>query len=394
MDRKVKLSTAITACVVAASVAVGGTALYIVQCFGGSDIYQQAAKYAVVRQVIEDTYVGETDSQEIADAAAKAMVTALGDRWSYYMTAEEYESYKQYGANQYTGIGVTVSIDEDGYVLIKTVTEDSPAYRAGIVAGDKILALDGTDVAGMTLSQVKGAIAEKLGQPMEVKLRGEDGAERTVSVTGEYIYKDPVSFRLLENGVGYIKITNFEDGSGDGAVSAVEELLSRGAEALVFDVRSNPGGKVSQMLKILDRLLPEGELFISVSRDGEETVDTSDANCVDVPMAVLINSNSYSAAEFFAAALSEYGAAETVGLPTTGKGRSQVTVALSDGSAVHLSKYKYLTPNRVDLSEQGGLTPDVEVALSDEKAAMLAAGALEMDKDDQLQAALKLLDAK
>ncbi len=186
---------------------------------------------------------------------------------------------------------------------------------------------------------------------------------------------------MLEDQVGYVKINNFESGAGAGAIKAVDSLLADGAKSLVFDVRGNPGGRVTELVTILDHILPEGDLFVSVNKSGKETVTTSDNICVKVPMAVLVDASSYSAAEYFAAALQEYNWATIVGEATTGKGRSQTTIVLDDGSAVHLSSARYLTPNRVDLSEQGGLTPDVEAQ----------AGAEDSELDLQLEEALKVL---
>ena len=158
-------------------------------------------------------------------------------------------------------------------------------------------------------------------------------------------------------------------------------------------MRNNHGGLLSELLKALDHLLPEGDMFVSVNEQGEETVKKSDADCVEIPMTVLVNENSYSAAEFFAAALSEYDLSSLVGTHTTGKARSQVNIVLRDGSAVHISTNSYLTPKRVDLSEKGGLAPDISVSLSKEEEAKLVSGLLEHDKDPQLIAALDEIKA-
>ena len=229
-----------------------------------------------------------------------------------------------------------------------------------------ILAVDGTDVSSKTLSEVQQLIRAKLDKTISFSIRGEDGRTRTVSVDCTVIHTDPVSFKMLENNVGYIQINNFESGCGDSAIKAIDQLLSDGAGALVFDVRNNPGGKLSELITLLDHILPEGDLFVGVDRSGKETVTKSDNVCVKVPMSVLVNANTYSAAEFFAAALREYDWATIVGENTTGKGRSQTTLLLSDGSAVHISSNKYLTPQRVDLSEQGGLVPDQTVTPGDD----------------------------
>jgi carboxyl-terminal processing protease len=195
---------------------------------------------------------------------------------------------------------------------------------------------------------------------------------------------------MLEDGIGYIRIENFKARSGDLAIDAVEELRSQGAQALIFDVRNDPGGNLTELLKILDYLLPEGTLFISQTRGGEQMRQYSKPSCVEMPMAVLINSESYSAAEFFAAALSEYGWATLVGEKTTGKGYAQTTIGLSDGSAIHISIEEYFTPNGVSLAGVG-LTPDIELPLTDEEFELLYYDLLPQEDDPQLKAAALLL---
>ena len=359
--------TTIIACVLCIAITVGVMSLMFFSRFGGVANYKMARKLMEVKEVIDQNYIGESDPTAMENSAAAAMVTSLGDQWSYYMTPEEYKAYLMYSANEYAGIGVTIQPETtDGGFKIVSVTAQSPAESAGLVAGDVILAVDGTDVSSKTLSEVQQLIRAKLDKTISFSIRGEDGRTRTVSVDCTVIHTDPVSFKMLENNVGYIQINNFESGCGDSAIKAIDQLLSDGAGALVFDVRNNPGGKLSELITLLDHILPEGDLFVSVDRSGKETVTKSDNVCVKVPMSVLVNANTYSAAEFFAAALREYDWATIVGENTTGKGRSQTTLLLSDGSAVHISSNKYLTPQRVDLSEQGGLVPDQTVTPGDD----------------------------
>ena len=275
------------------------------------------------------------------------------------------------------GIGVTVTARDEGGFVIVTVANGSPAEAAGVEPGQVIVSLGGQDVTAMDAAQLRELIMSQPGS-FELGLLDAGGEALSVTVHTDTFYSSPVSFEMLEGDVGYIRIANFEEGAAENAVSALETLQEQGMRALVFDVRSNPGGRLSELIDLLDRLLPEGDVFISVGRDGEEEIYSSDAECIELPMAVLINEKTYSAAEFFAAALSEYDRAAVVGAPSTGKGRSQVTFELSDGSAVHLSTRRYLTPKRVDLSQQGGLTPDIVVEQSAEG-------------DAQLDAALKYL---
>lgn len=380
-DPKISVKSLIIACVVCIALTAGIACLMVFGRFGGVSNYKLALKYADVKKVVDSYYIGDSSNTAISDATSAAMITALGDKWSYYMTPEEYQSYQMYSANAYAGIGVTIQLDEKtkGF-QITSITAQSPAEKAGLAVGDIITAVDGESVSGKTLSEVQSLIRSKLNKTLKFTVQNADGNSRTVDVDCTTIYTDPVSSKMLENNVGYVKINNFESGAGTSAVQAVDKLLTDGAKSIVFDVRGNPGGMLSELITILDHLLPEGDVFVSVDKSGKEDVTRSDNVCVKVPMAVLVNGNSYSAAEYFAAALREYNWATIVGENTTGKGRSQTTIVMDDGSAVHISSRKYLTPNRVDLSEQGGLTPDVVVSPADEG-----------DVDTQLEAAIRAL---
>ena len=311
--------------------------------------------------VIDRQFIGDADVTRMEDAAAEAMIGALGDRWSYYISAEEYASHLDRQSNSYVGIGVTVQKEaNDKGIEIVAVNPDGPAAEAGILMGDIITHADGSFLGNLTLSAGKSLIiGEKNTKVVLTVLRGEETLE--VTVTRKVIHSRTAEGVMLTDDIGCVVITNFHEGAGTETVEEVEKLLEQGAEKLIFDVRNNPGGYVHEMVYALDYLLPEGPLFRSVNYNGAESVDASDADCLDLPMAVLINGNTYSAAEFFAAALSEYDWAVTVGEPTCGKGYYQTTIQLGDGSAVQLSTGAYTTPNGVNLTEVGGLKPDVPI---------------------------------
>jgi len=359
---------------------------------GGFENFRHAAKFGAVLNIVSDSYIGDYDAEELTDAALEALIEGLDDRWSYYMDAETYAAYQDYSKNQYQGIGVTIQKDEaSGGFLIVALEPEGPAALAGVQAGEIILACDGTDVTRGEIADLKALIQAAYGKSVVLTLLSEDGSCREAEVSCEVVQAIPVEGQMLDDAVGYVRIENFEDGVADKVLEIIEDLVARGAESLVFDVRYNPGGKVTELCEILDFLLPEGDIFIRADKKGHEAVERSDEDFLDMPLAVLVNAESYSAAEFFAAALGEYDRAVIVGQATTGKGRSQVTYALTDGSAVHISKYAYLTPERVDLAAAGGLVPDRDVELSEEQALLLASGQLAPAEDPQLQAALEAL---
>ncbi|MEA4894424.1 MAG: S41 family peptidase [Oscillospiraceae bacterium] len=394
MKKRFSTLTLVVSCVLAAVLAGAFVFGIFVIGYGGSDSFPYAIKFAAVYSAIKNDYVGDADMEQVSDAAYGAMIDSINDRWSYYMDAEQYEAYKLYQKNSYSGIGVTIVFDEQsGLYRIAAVLEDSPASRAGANIGDIMCAIDGEDLSGKTSTEVKDLIALKKGQSFELTLRSKDGSERTLTIGTEVIHSDPVKYEMLDGGIGYVRIKNFEGDSGEETVKAIDDLAAQGAKGIIFDVRNNPGGLLSELLKALDHILPEGDLFVSANKAGNEKVETSDADCVKLPMTVLIDENSYSAAEFFAAALSEYDWAKLVGTHTTGKARSQVNIELTDGSAVHLSTNSYLTPKRVDLAKTGGLAPDVSVSISSEDEDKLISGLLEHDEDAQLKAALEEIKA-
>ena len=365
-DNKIKLTHLIIACLAVAIVTAILTYVAAIGGFGSKQYLDDARRYVEIEKIIDDNYIGDADYNELYNAAAAAMVKSIGDKWSYFMNAEEYEAYKLSSSNEYSGIGVSVKVNSSGEFEVFSVEESSPAANAGIAVGDIITAIDGEDVSDKTIEDVSLLIRSKVNKDFPMTLES-GGDTKTVTVACEIIYKNPVSSRLLDGNIGYIKISNFEAGSSENTKKAIEQLLQTVATSFIFDVRNNPGGLLTELVDLLDYILPEGDLFISVDKSGKETVQTSDKVSLKNKMIVLVNGNSYSAAEFFAAALQEYNWATVVGEQTTGKARSQITLELSDGSAVHISTHKYLTPNRVDLAEAGGVTPDIAVAQDDEK---------------------------
>ncbi len=351
-------------------------------------------KLEELENLIDSVFIGEWDKAAAEDSAAAAMVESLGDRWSYYMTAEAYQSYVQQMANSYVGVGITVQLNGDGLGMdVVQVTSGGPAEEAGIIYGDIITGVDGTSIAGMTLTDAGNLIKGAEGTTVVLTLSRE-GERLDVTVERRQIQTAVATARMLEDGIGLVTIVNFDSRCASETIAAIEELLDQGAEKLIFDVRYNPGGYKKELVEVLNYLLPEGLLFRSEYYDGTVEEDLSDAACLDIPMAVLVNGSSYSAAEFFAAALSEYDAAVTVGTQTCGKGYFQNTFRLDDGSAVCISVGKYYTPNGVSLAEVGGLVPDVVVEVDSETASAIYAGVLEPMEDPQILAAIDALKSK
>lgn len=344
-----------------------------------------------ILNILNTYYVDDYSTEDLGDYLAEAAIASTGDRWSYYISAEDYAAYLESNANAYAGIGVTIQLMEEsdpGFTIV-SVTHESPAEDAGLQIGDMIVGVEGQNAAELGMTGTQQLVRGEEGTDVTITVE-RDGQRFDVTITRRIIEVDVVVYELLESGEGYIKINNFDTHCARDTIAAIEDLCGQGATALIFDLRFNPGGMKDELVKVLDYLLPEGPLFRSVNYMGEEEVDYSDEGCLDIPMAVIINGDSYSAAEFFAAALQEYGAGVVVGTQTCGKANYQQTFRLSDGSAIAISTGHYQTPNGVTL-DGIGVTPDVIVEVDEETYLDLYYEKVEKADDAQLQAAISAL---
>ena len=347
------------------------------------------SKLDQLSDLIEDRFIGDADRTRMEDAAAEAMVASLGDRWSYYISAAEFDSYLEQMDNAYVGVGITISIREDGYLDIMQVTETAPAALAGLLPGDILRQVDGVDCAEAGMEEVRNMVRGPEGSTVELTVE-RSGEMLDFTVNREKFQVPVVEYQMLEDQIGYIHIFNFDSRCAEETIGAISELQAQGARALLFDVRNNPGGYKDELCQVLDYLLPEGVLFRSEYYDGTTEQDESGPDCVELPMAVLVNGESYSAAEFFAAALREYEAGPIIGEKTVGKGYFQQTYELLDHSAVGLSVGRYFTPKGESLAETG-LVPDVEVPVDLDTFAEIYYGTLDPMEDPQVLAALNVL---
>jgi len=349
------------------------------------------SKLDQLEMLIDEYFIGEVDKQQMYDGAAYGMIAGLGDQWSQYIPAAYYATYVAQMESTYVGIGVTIKLTEDGSALnVQKVEPDSGAQEAGILAGDKIIAVEGQKVSKIGIDEAGNLIRGEAGTSVKLTLLREE-KEISLSVKRKLMEMVVAEGQMLEESIGLVTIYTFHSHCAEQTLAVVDDLLKQGAKALVFDVRNNPGGYVTELVKVLDRLLPQGDVFISENYAGEQSVEKSDAKCLELPMAVLVNGESYSAAEFFAAVLEEYDWAFTVGEQTVGKSYFQITIPLNDGSAVALSVGKYKTPKGVVLAEVGGITPTIVVEIDEETAEKIYTGEMPVQEDPQIQAAVEAL---
>ena len=368
----------------------------LIKAVGGKEDYDEAMRYIEIKDLLDKEFIDPVDRKALGQSAAAAMVSGLGDGWSYYMTEDEYRTYQLSSSNDYNDIGMTLVKDTNiGGFQIVSVYPGSPAAMSGLGPGMIISAVDGQAVSGMSTDEVRTLIRSKLNTKFYI-------TRANISEPVELDCTDSnagaVNYRLEKTGAGYVQIRNFEAGSGQAAVDAIEYLMTQTADSFVIDLRNNSGGLTEEVATLLDYLLPAGRLFSEVAKDGDTIVTESDGMCIQYPTVVLINTGTFKEAELCAAVLKEFQWATLMGEPTTGNTRSQDTLVLSDGSAIRLSTHSYLTANGVDIAKNGGVVPDMIVYNSDESATGTTEGTTggedgtaSISADDQLMAALRYL---
>ncbi len=351
---------------------------------------RQLKKLTRMLDIIDEEFVGDYDKDTLLDGAAAGIIAATGDRWSFYMTAEDYAEYQQSVLNSYVGIGTTVVFDtERNGILIAKIHDGSPAAASDLKERDLIVSVDGKRVEDVGYEEAVELVRGEEGTTVTLGVvsAGETAEHSVIVERASYIY-NPVSSEIIDGNIGYVKIDNFDEHASDYFEEAIQRLVAADVKGIIFDVRNNGGGMKNEMVKMLDLLCPEGKLFIMRDKQGNESVDYSDAEHeVDLPMVVIVNENTYSAAEFFGAALREYGKAMIVGVETSGKGYAQQTRTLGDGSAMNISISEYFTPSGVSLIGTG-VPLDIEVEQEDDTNLYL----IDREDDTQFTAALDLMN--
>ncbi len=356
-----------------------------------TDKYQNIIrKLSMLEGVINEYYVGDVDTYKLQEGIYKGFISGVGDTYTTYYTQKEYDDFKEEASGIYKGIGISMYLEsEDNSIVIKEVFEGSPAETAGLLPNDKIIKVAGKEVSGNDYKTVSSLIVGEKGTEVEMTVfRPSDKRTYDFMVTRSNITYPTVNFRMLDNEVAYIQITKFEELTHSQFKTALEKSEAHHAKGIVLDLRNNPGGLLRIAKDIVDELIPEGIIVSTKDKNGKSVEYYADNNYTDIPMVVLINSNSASASEVVAGALKDYGRAKMIGETSYGKGVVQTIIPLSDGSALKLTTSQYFTPKGICI--QGiGIEPDVEVSLPIEK--LIHSGNLEDTEDDQLQTALEVL---
>lgn len=321
-------------------------------------------KTAAIKAMISQLYAGDVDDTALSDAMYKGLISGLGDKYSTYYTKEEYEAIKTAQEGYYQGIGVTVTMDGDK-LQVTGVQDGTPASEAGIQADDRIVKIDGQTLEGLSLNDAVGLL--KNSENDTVLLTIERGSETLeTEVTKEKIEAIVADGKMLDDKVGYLAISEFTGLTSEQFQKAYQSLQEQGMERLIVDLRGNPGGLVTAVCDTLRQILPEGIIVYTEDKNGKREEYTCDGDTpISIPLVVLVNENTASAAEIFTGAVKDYGIGTIVGTTTFGKGIVQNTFQLSDGSVVKLTIAHYYTPLGNDIHKVG-ITPDVEVELPED----------------------------
>lgn len=356
---------------VAACVVVGGVGYFI--CFGSLPLIgdqalgmSDLAKASKIAKLVDTYYLDYKDEDEksqytMEDGMYSGIVASLQDPYSGYYSEEDYKQLQESTQGVYTGVGLTMSKDPDsGVVSIVDLAEGGPAEQAGIQKGDILTAVDGEDITGKELSEISKIIREDNKKQIVLTIE-RDGTATDITVSLEKVEVTVVKSRMLDDSLGYIQITEFTDGTSEQFKKAYSELNEQGMKGLLVDLRENPGGLLTAVCDTLEQILPEGMIVYTEDKSGHRMEHTCKGETpIEIPLVVLVNENSASAAEIFSGAVKDHEVGTLVGTTTFGKGIVQQTFDLGDGSAVKLTTSKYYTPNGVNI--QGtGITPDVEV---------------------------------
>lgn len=366
MGKKITLGTAITLIIIAIAITISLTMVLALRNFNEkvSSITERENMFAKFTEI--DNYVrqnrGDIDEEELMDSVAKGYLSGIDDPYALYMSAEAYSAYVAASSQTVAGVGISASMDSDGYMLVGKVYEGSTAASAGILPGDLIIKVDDINLSADTYADAEALLIGEAGTKVTLKVR-RNGEDTEMEITRRVLTPTNVATIAFDNHY-YIRVDNFTESTPDQFSKAVEKAISAGAQYLVFDVRSVSSGLISSAATILDRLVGSGDMLYVEYNDGsKETLYTSNSRETNIPMVVLVNEGTSGAAEFFAAGLRDFGKAKIVGTQTAGVGSLQKIYKLDDGSAIQLTIGKYYLANSKTAWEGVGINPDHAVSL-------------------------------
>ena len=343
------------------------------------------ALLATVTKLIDEKYLGDVSEEELIDGALKGLTDSVGDAYTEYYSKEELEEFTAQTLGNFVGIGIYMRANpEKGVVEIVEPIEDSPAEKAGIKAGDAIIAVDGVEYNAEQSEEMSNHIKGEEGTEVTLKIKREEETF-DVTVTRENVHLKYVASSMLEDNIGYIAISTFDQQCAKDFEAEYDKIINDGAKALIIDLRNNGGGVVDEALDIADLICEKGDItLIRVDKDGKEEISKSKKEPkIKIPVVVITNIGTASASEILASALIENGKADIVGEKTFGKGVIQELIYLPNGGALKVTTAEYFTPKRNKINEVG-IVPNYEVQYD----------STNLDSDNQLDKAIEILKGK
>lgn len=357
-------------------------------------VYNEFSKVMEVEKYIEDNYLRDVDKDKLMEGQLKGLLYSLEDPYSTYMTRDEFKSLLEQTSGSFGGIGIVVTPGDDNLITVVSPIEDTPGERAGIKSGDKIIKVNGKEYFAENMDQ---AVKEMKGEPKtDVNLtimRIKNGRENEIldlEITREIIRLVTVKSNIIDDDIGYIKISSFDDLTYKDFKEQLDKLGKRNIKGLIIDLRNNPGGLLDRTVQIADELLGEGDIVYTQTKDGKRYYEKSSKKMVDYPLAILINGGSASASEILSGAVKDHNRGVLIGTTTFGKGVVQRIHGLDDGSGLKLTISEYFTPNGINIHGVG-IEPDILVELDDDVEII---GIENLQGDNQLKRAIEEIKSK
>ena len=394
MKKKISIGAAIALMAVIATITFSVTMIFSRSQFDTmmQDIKSREAVYTKLAEVdakIRNNYIGEIDQTTLMDGISAGYMRGIGDRYARYYTAEQYKKEVDSLNGNLVGIGVEVTTSDSGYILVHDTYDGAPAQEAGIQAGDLIIMVNGTQVSVNNVSEMIDSLQGEPGTTLTLTVR-RNNEDIPFEIVRRAFEIPTVQYRMVDTNA-YIKITQFTSATESQFAEAIANAQKDGATGIIFDLRENPGGLVEAATNILDTLLPEGTIATATYQDGTtKVIAASDAEELNLPMVVLTNQNTASAAELFTQALRDYGKAKSVGTITYGKGVMQNIEQLSDGSAIEYTVATYATAKSENF-DGVGIKPDFEIESVIDAASQPAFEDVTVDNDAQFKKAVEVV---
>ena len=348
-----------------------------------------STKLKNIENLVEKYYLNDINEQDVIDGTISGYISSLGDKYTEYIPADEMKEYTENIMGNYVGIGIyMIKNTEHNLIEVQSPIQESPAEKAGILPGDMIVSVDGVKYTGDDMTAASNKIKGEEGTNVKLEiLRGTETLN--FDITRKKITTNPVVSKKLDNNIGYLLLTSFDEGISQDFKTKYEELKNENISSLIIDLRNNGGGLVDEALSIIDYIVPKGkDILITVNKNKEEEIEkTKEDVLIDLPIVVLVNENTASASEIVAGALKDLNEATIVGTTTYGKGVIQQLLSLKDGSGLKITVEEYYTPNKTKINGVG-IEPNEKVELPDNIKNPLN---IETEEDTQLQKAMEIL---